>query len=84
MTDHETMASKGWSWIELLGGPEDGRMTYFKGTPAWALAFVDSSVNPKDYKPGDLEHKYELTCGDDGRAIYRYIGELIRKEEGNA
>ena len=82
MTEHDTMASKGWSWIELLGGPEDGRLHYFKGTPSWALAFIDSVADLKKAKRRDnFEHRYEMSCGDDGKAIYRYAGEIARQEE---
>ncbi len=79
--EHRQMRAEGWSFIEYVGGPRDGCCSYFKGSPRWKSSFCDASVDPLKYKPGDLEHGYELREGQDGYAIYQYIGIFRRTEE---
>lgn len=79
MTNHDAMIASGFSWIEFFGGPKDGLVCYFKGQPPqWRLAFVDPAIEVEEYKPGDLEHKYELYSNEEGMAIYAYRGEFRR------
>lgn len=77
---HDKMRAEGYSWVELLGGPKDGMRSYFVGPPEFWLAFVDPGVDPAKYKPGDLEHKYTLSPGPDGRAVYRWGGTFRRSK----
>lgn len=76
--NHAQMLAEGWSWIELMGGPRDGEYSYFKGSPAWVLYFIDPSIDPAYFRPGDVEHCYELTAGASGHAIYQWQGTFRR------
>jgi hypothetical protein len=78
--EHYKMMELGWSWVELEGGPNDGKRHYFVGSPVWELFFVDNE-NDLLNSPGtkglaiDLHYRYKLERDPaDGNAIYRYKG----------
>lgn len=77
--DHLRQLDQGWSWIELWGGPLDGRRYYHIGPPLWQLKFLDPQMDTKDYIEGATPlHIYVLEpflfVDGSTRAMMRYKG----------
>lgn len=83
--DHLRRIDEGWSWIELWGGPYDGRRCYHIGPPPWQHRMLDPGVDVKDYIEGVHPiHVYELCpfVRQDGevRSVYRHV--LVTTKRG--